>query len=116
MSFLKQPSDDRSFASVLFGLWSTANSMQWSLLCWSICSGLGRLDVQFVSSIMDSDVLSQLNEYLVFVRLLWPLLFAKDGSSEANDAEDCKTGSTCFAVLLALYSYIVLYVALYCLP
>jgi hypothetical protein len=77
-----------------------------------MCSG--RLGVQVF--LVPAIVLSLFNEYFVFVRVLRPLLFAMDGSSEVNDAEDCKTGSTCFVVLLALYLYIVLCCLCVCRP
>jgi hypothetical protein len=70
-------------------------------LCCAVC----------IFNLVPAIVLSLCNEYFGLVRVLRPLLFAKDGSSEANDAEDCKTGSTCFVVLLALYLYVVLCVA-----
>ena len=75
-----------------------------------MCSG--RFDVQFVSSILYQRLCCLcFTNTLILYGCFWPLLFAKDGSSEANDAEDCKTGSTCFVVLLALYLYVVLCVA-----
>ena len=64
-----------------------------------------------IFNLVPAIVLSLFTEYFVFVRVLRPLLFAKDGSLDANDAEDCKTGSSCFFVLLALYLSVALCVA-----
>ena len=70
-------------------------------LCCAVC----------IFNLVPAIVLSLFSEYCGLVWVLRPLLLAKDGSSEASDAEDCETGSKCFVVLLALYLYVVFCVA-----